>query len=181
MTSIDDMNAIDQWHAKRRIGVISARKLKREEKKKAKQAKKDYRKRLDKADWDAKLARDAAYKKSCSLQFDREEGVDVGMRCFYKDMDVTGAALTARYNELNRTSRHMVNSWSEDRVGRDMFMVKQVQSLWDACVSLYRRVAWMKRMAIERGAARYNPSTGDFEWMPVPEKIEEVEKVVDKI
>jgi hypothetical protein len=162
---------------KKRKDKLEAKAIALQKKLDANQAKKDERKRQDKVDWDAKLARDKAWKNSCSLTFDREKDADGDKLHFYQDMDVSGAALTARYNELNRTSRHMVNGWSEERSGRDMFMVKQVQNLWDATFGLYLRLKWMKEMTIERGAARYNPTTGDFEWMPVPEK---TEKVVDK-
>ena len=37
MTSMDDMNAVEQWHEKKRLESLSARQLKREKKKKAKQ------------------------------------------------------------------------------------------------------------------------------------------------
>jgi len=133
-------------------------KHKREAREEAKKNKEEAKKKIE----EEKQKRKEAWEKSFSLYFVNEDNPS-----FYNDILTSEKDVTERYNALNRSRRFMVNSWSNERIGKDMFPVHEVQKLWNMSVSLFRKLSWMKREAIKRGVARYNPSTGDFEWLDV--------------
>ena len=81
--------------------------------------------------------------------------------------------------DINNSRVHWVNAWSDEPIpNRPHYLkVPPVQALVDYAAELTRKYNYIKKLAIEKGCARYNPTTGDFEFIEQKETKNEEAKM----